>query len=82
MELTQIRYQQQYQQVQAATNSQLSTLNSYSARDPVTGLRVLETADGGVQMAQYLSNAVPNGVLALARNSTIGLAGSVSAKPH
>jgi hypothetical protein len=80
--LNQIRYQQQYRQLQTRIEPGAGTVVSYGTRDPVTGLRVVTTADGGRQMAQYLSNAVPSGVLAVARNSTIGLAGYVSAKPR
>jgi hypothetical protein len=80
--LSQIRYQQQYQQLQAMPKPGAGSVVSYGTRDPVTGLRIVQTADGGQQMAQYLSNTAPSGVLAVARNSTIGLTGYVSVKPR
>jgi hypothetical protein len=80
--INQIRYQQQYRQIQTRIEPGAGSVVNYATRDPATGLRVVTTADGGQQMAQYLSNAVPSGVLAVARNSTIGLAGYVSVKPR
>jgi hypothetical protein len=80
--ISQIRYQQQYQQIQSRIEPGIGNVVSYGTRDPITGLRVSAAADGSVQYSQYLSNAVPRGVLALARDSTIGLAGYVSGKPH
>lgn len=78
--LNRIRYQQQYQQIQATLKAGAGTVATYVSRDPVTGRRTIETADGGVGIAQYLSNSEPGGVLALSQSSTIGLAGYINQK--
>ncbi len=81
MLINQIRYQQQYEQLQHRPNEN-STIATYSTRDTITGQRSIQTADGGIQTAQYLSNSTPNQVLALSQSSTIGLAGYISQKPY
>lgn len=80
--LNQLRYQQQYQQLQARFYPGAGTVVSYGTRDAITGQRSIQTADGGVQTAQYLSNSIPNQVIALSQSSTIGLAGYISQKPY
>jgi hypothetical protein len=80
--LNQIRYQQQYQQLQQFIKPGAGTVVTYATRDPITGARIVEAADGGRQIAQYLSNSAPDDVLALSQSSTIGLAGYISQKPH
>jgi hypothetical protein len=55
---------------------------SYGDRDGVTGLRSIQTADGGEAVGRYLSNSEPGGVMPLAQFSTIGLTGYISQKPH
>jgi hypothetical protein len=79
--LNQIRYQQQYQQLQDRLSG-AGTVASYGTRNATTGQRSIQTADGGVATAQYLSNSTPNTVLALSQPSTIGLAGYISQKPY
>lgn len=79
--LSQIRYQQQYQQLRDRASG-ASNVATYSIRDATTGQRSIQTADGGVANAQYLSNSTPNQVLALSQSSTIGLAGYISQKPY
>ncbi len=79
--LNQIRYQQQYQQLQS-TKAGAGNIATYSSRNPTTGQRSIQTADGGEQIAQYLSNSIPNQTLALSQSSTIGLAGYISQKPY
>jgi hypothetical protein len=79
--LNQIRCQQQYQQFQDRPSG-ISNVAIYSTRDATTGQRSIQTADGGVQTAQYLSNSTPGGVLAISQPSTIGLVGYASQKPH
>jgi hypothetical protein len=80
--LNQIRYQQQFQQLQERIEHGVGTVAIYGTRDAVTGHRQIETADGGVQVAQYLSNSEPENVLALWQFSTIGLSGYISQKPY
>jgi hypothetical protein len=80
--LSQIRYEQQYQQLQNAPRSGVSNIAAYGGRDPVTGGRIATDACGGQQIAQYLSNSQPSGVLALSQFSTIGLSGYISQKLH
>jgi hypothetical protein len=77
-----IRYQQQYQQIQNQFSVGAGTVVIYGARNAITGQRSFQTADGGVDVGQYLSNSEPSGVMPIARFSTIGLAGYVSRKPH
>ena len=79
--LAQIRYQQQYQQLQSQSKIGAGTVVSYGTRDATTGQRSIQTADGGVRTAYYLSNSTPNDVLALSQSSSIGLAGYISQKP-
>ena len=78
--MNQIRYQQQYQQIQASLKAGAGTVTTYSKRDPVTGRREIDTADGGAGIAEYISNSQPSGVLALSQSSTIGLAGYIGQK--
>ena len=78
--MNQIRYQQQYQQLRTTLTAGAGTVATYINRDPDTGRRTIETADGGVGIAQYLSNSQPGGVLALSQSSTIGLAGYINQK--
>jgi hypothetical protein len=80
--LNQIRYQQQYQQFQSRSSFGVGTVATYGTRDAITGQRSIQTADGGIANAQYLSNSTPNQVLALSQPSTIGLAGYISQKPY
>jgi hypothetical protein len=80
--LSQIRYQQQYQQLKQGIQPGVSTVVSYGARDPATGLRTIETADGGTAQAKYLSNSEPESVPSIASLGTIGLSGYISQKPH
>jgi hypothetical protein len=82
MQLSQIRYQQQYQQIQQRMSAGSSDVISYSTRDPITGLRIVSSADGGQQYARYLSNAQPDGILSLSQSAPIGLPGYISQKPH
>lgn len=80
--LNQIRYQQQYRQLQARIEPGAGTVVSYGTRDEVTGLRQIQTADGGEDVGRYLSNSEPDGVMPISRFSTIGLTGYISQKPH
>jgi hypothetical protein len=80
--INQIRYQQQYQQLQSLAKTGTGNVAIYGTRDATTGQRSIQTADGGVATAQYLSNSTPNQVLALSQSSTIGLTGYISQKPH
>jgi hypothetical protein len=80
--LNQIRYQQQYQQLQSQHKAGASNVATYGTRDAITGQRSIQTADGGQQVAQYLSNSAPGGVMAISQSSTIGLAGYISQKPY
>ena len=79
--LSQIRYQQQLQQSKGIRPG-VSTVVSYGTRDPITGLRTIETADGGFAQAKYLSNSEPESVPSIAQFSTIGLSGYISQRPH
>ncbi len=80
--LNQIRYLQQYQQIQNRPTAGTGNIATYGSRNPTTGQRSIQTADGGEQIAQYLSNSVPNQTLALSQTSTIGLPGYISQKPY
>jgi hypothetical protein len=77
-----IRYQQQYRQIQAQFESGAGTVASYGTRDGGTGLRSIQTADGGTSVGRYLSNSEPSGVMPIAQFSTIGLTGYISQKPY
>jgi tRNA G18 (ribose-2'-O)-methylase SpoU len=80
--LDQLRYQQQFRQLQSEVKAGVGTVATYGTRDTETGQRVIRTADGGVQVAQYISNSEPDDVLALSQSRTIGLVGYASQKPH
>ena len=82
MMINQIRYQQQLQELKQGIRSGVSTVVTYGDRDPVTGLRTIETADGGFAQAKYLSNSEPESVPSIAQFSTIGLSGYISQRPH
>jgi hypothetical protein len=78
----QIRYQQQLHQLNHGVRPGVGSVVSYGNRDPVTGLRQITTADGGVGQAKYLSNSEPESVPSIAQFSTIGLSGYISQRPH
>jgi hypothetical protein len=80
--LNQIRYQQQLQQFRSAIAPGVGTVVTYGSRDPMTGWRSIQTADGGIDRSQYLSNSEPGDVLPVAQFSTIGLTGYINQKPH
>lgn len=82
MSLNLIRYQQQYQQVNSALKPGVGNVTTYVTRDPLTGMRVVEAADGSRQLAQYISNSKPDGTIALTVASSIGLTGYISQKPY
>lgn len=82
MSISQIRYQQQSQQLRSTPKPGVGTITSYETRDEITGLRVTRTADGGVGFAQYISNSQPGGTLALTISASIGLPGYISQKPY
>jgi hypothetical protein len=77
--LSQIRYQQQYQQIQSSLSPGVGNVASYDTRDATTGRRIVKTADGGEYLTQYLSNAEP-GSIALFRPGTVGLSGYINQK--
>lgn len=81
MRLNQIRYEQQYRQLQGQIGTGVGNVAVYGARDGVTGLRRVETADGGVDLGRYLSNSVPGGVMPMVQLGTIGLVGFLNQKP-
>ncbi len=81
MSLNRLRYHQQARQIQVALQPGAGTIANYDTRDPITGQRSIHTADGGSQIAQYISNSTPTGVIPLAQSSTIGLPGYISQKP-
>jgi hypothetical protein len=80
--LNQIRYQQQYRQCQDRIEPGTGNVTTYGNRDPVTGLRQIQTADGGQAIARYISNSQPSGTMALTIFSPIGLPGYISRKPY
>jgi hypothetical protein len=81
MKLSQIRYQQHLQQSQLFKPT-VSNIATYVGRDSITGLRQIQSADGGVSTERYLSNSTPSGVVPIAQSSTIGLTGYISQKPY
>jgi hypothetical protein len=78
--LSQIRYEQQYQQLQNAPKPGVSDVMVYGGRDPVTGSRIVKDALGAPSLAQYLSNAQPAGVMAVSQSGSIGLPGYINQK--
>lgn len=82
MKISQIRYEQQYQQLRDRIYPGVGNVGRYDTRDAATGRRIVRTADGGREMALYLSNSQPGGVLGLSGAGSIGLVGYASQKPH
>ncbi len=82
MPIAQIRYLQQYQQLQNRSAAGTGNIAAYDTRDAITGQRIVTAADGSQYYAQYLSNSQPVGVLGVAKASAIGLPGYASQKPH
>jgi hypothetical protein len=80
--VNQIRYQQQFEQVQRQLKPEAGNIASYISRDTATGLRSILMPDGGVGIGRYLSNSAPSGVMPIAQSSTIGLTGYISQKPY
>jgi hypothetical protein len=78
--IAQIRYEQQYQQLQNAPKQGVGSVMTYAGRDPTTGARIVRDATGSQQPAQYLSNSEPGGVLALSQPALFGLTGYISQK--
>ena len=73
MSINRIRYQQQIQQLKAVRSVNISNMAVYESRDKLTGLRVVQTADGGIGMVTYISNSIPTPIVALSRQySSIG----------
>jgi hypothetical protein len=79
--LNQIRYQQQFQQIQSSPKPRTGNVATYVDRDSITGQRTITTADGSRYLAQYISNSQLSGTIALARSGTVGLPGYISQKP-
>jgi hypothetical protein len=77
-----IRYQQQVAQIRQQVRTGVGNVAVYGERDGVTGLRRVETADGGVDLGRYLSNSVPGGVMPMVQLGTIGLVGFLNQKPR
>ncbi|MGL4617884.1 MAG: hypothetical protein ACRCZS_02320 [Chroococcidiopsis sp.] len=75
-----IRYQQQYRQLQTMRQPGVGTVVTYGTRDAITGQRIVQSADGGQQLVNYLSNSAPGAVLATFNDAPIGLAGYASQK--
>ncbi len=80
---SEIRYQQQYKQIQSAIKPGIAnTPAKYGLRSASTGLRQINTPDGGIAQTKYLSNSQPDEVLALSQLGTIGLPGYITQKPY
>jgi hypothetical protein len=78
-----IRLQQQAQQVQQIGKARSASQNAtatYKSRDATTGQRILEAADGGLVLTEWLARTVPtDSVLPLVSPSnTIGRSGYAS----
>jgi hypothetical protein len=73
--INQIRIQQSYQQAlainQIRANQQIAT---YQSRDAISGDRILQSADGGMVRATYLSTNEPSGILSI-RATAFGVPG-------
>jgi hypothetical protein len=83
-------YQQQQAEINRAkrrranTDRQSGTIGqvaSYVGRDARSGYRQITEADGGVNFANYLSNAQPAGVPELSIGSRLGSPGIINSKP-
>lgn len=77
------RLRQQRQQLNAIAPKQVTaTIATYKGRDPQTGDRILQGADGGVVRAAWIASSQPQSVPPLiVPVSTIGLPGYASQKP-
>ena len=78
--LNRIRYEQQLRQHRAATTINKSDLVTYQERDINSGLRLVQTADGGIQLANYMSNSDPNRVQTYIPSNAAGLSGFINQK--
>jgi hypothetical protein len=60
--IDQIRNEQLYRQINAVGRLSNTQVAIYQGRDATTGLRLLESADGGTIMAKYLRTTTPETV--------------------
>jgi hypothetical protein len=77
--IEQIRNQQLYGQIHAVGRLSTSQVATYQGRDTGTGLRLLESADGGTIMARYLRTTTPETV-PLYIPGRLGLPGDITNK--
>lgn len=57
--IEQLRYQQLRSQQQVLTMTQGQRIATYKSRDPLTGQRIVEFADGSLDRGDYLSGSEP-----------------------
>lgn len=72
--IDQIRYSQQIQQgqaIQAIGRNQQAAI--YKGRDPLTGNRIIEGADGGLYLAEYDGIPTPNPAPIIIRSGAVGI---------
>lgn len=56
------RLRQQQQQLKAIAPKQFTAIASYQGRDPVTGDRLLQSADGGIARTNWIASSQPQDV--------------------
>jgi hypothetical protein len=57
--IEQLRYQQMKSQQQALAVMRGQPIATYKGRDPLTGQRIIELADGSIDRGNYLSDSEP-----------------------
>ncbi len=71
--IDQIRVQQIYRQMDARRSLPTQQVATYTGRDPLTGRRALELADGSSVRAEYLSENEPPATPLYVPRAAIGL---------
>ncbi len=77
----QLRLMQQYRQSREIDRPGRQQAAIYQSRDPLSGDRVLESADGGIVYGKFLSNSVPRDVPPLVVAGAIGLSARILQRP-
>lgn len=76
--INQIRYQQQNTQAAALRLLPTQQTATYQSRDQKTGQRLLQSADGGIVRANYLSTTEPEAVPFYSPSNAIGIPGFIN----
>lgn len=70
-----IRYMQLSRQANTYRSLSQQQIATYKSRDPLTGQRMVEMADGGVDRGQYLAHTDPAAIPQYQKGGNLGVPG-------